>query len=105
MSTRIRSNDIVSLLSAAGTRRSFLRTTAVTALAAGAVACAQEPANANEAAVIEPAKTPSDSDHSGGTNAPHPAVPTGSAAEQMDAMHEKGIKAFVGAIGGKPLTA
>jgi manganese oxidase len=105
MSTSIRSNDIVSLLSAAGTRRSFLRTTAVTALTAGAVACAQEPADASEAAVIEPAKTPSDSDHSGGTNAPHPAaVMAGSPAEQMDAMHEKGIKAFVGAITGKPLT-
>ena len=104
MSSRNRSYGIVSLLSAAGTRRSFLRTTAVTALAAGAAACAKEAADSNEAAVIEPSKTPSDSDHSGGTNAPHPAVPAGGAAEQMDAMHEKGIKAFVGAIGGKPLT-
>ena len=105
MSTRIRSNEIASLLSAAGTRRSFLRTTAATALAAGAVACAQEPADGADAAVAEPQKTPSDSDHSGGTNAPHPAVPARNAAEQMDAMHEKGIKAFVGAITGTPLTA
>jgi manganese oxidase len=105
MSISTRSNDIVSLLSAAGTRRSFLRTTAVTALAAGAVACTKEAAGSTEAAVVEPSQTPSDSDHSGGTNAPHPAaVASGSAAEQMDAMHEKGIKAFVGAITGKPLT-
>jgi manganese oxidase len=104
MSTRIRPNDFAALLSAAGTRRNFLRTTAVTALAAGVVACAQEPADSNEAAVVEPPRLPSDSDHSGGTNAPHPAVPVGSASDQMDAMHEKGIKAFVGAITGKPLT-
>jgi FtsP/CotA-like multicopper oxidase with cupredoxin domain len=73
----------------------------VTAIAAGAVACTTDAESQTPTT-----RTPSDSDHSGGTNAPHPAVvPVGNRADQMDAMHEKGIKAFVSAIGGPPLTA
>jgi FtsP/CotA-like multicopper oxidase with cupredoxin domain len=83
----------------AGSRRDFLRASAFTAVAAGALGACSEPdpkaaaqgAPANAAAAI------SDSDQGGGTMAPHPATPVVDrrvAADAMDAMHEKGMKAF-----------
>jgi manganese oxidase len=95
-----RPGEIAALLNAAGSRRAFLKHTAATAIAAGALACTTE---AQQQATT---KAPTDSDHSGGTTAPHPAaVPAVNKADVMDAMHEKGVKAFVGAIAGPPLTA
>ncbi|MBC7894190.1 MAG: multicopper oxidase domain-containing protein [Cytophagaceae bacterium] len=79
-------------------RRAFLRTGALSALAAGTlVACAKAP----EAQTVK-ATAPSDSDHGGGTMAPHPAAVTATAkAEEMDRLHEAGIKAFPAKTEGK----
>ena len=97
----VRPSEIAAMLSAVGSRRAFLKNTAATAIAAGALACTTD-AQSQQAAT----KTPSDSDHSGGTNAPHPAaVSAVNKSDEMDAMHEKGIKAFVGALSGPALTA
>ena len=60
-----------------------------------------------QSAAASPATTGtrSDSDHSGGTNAPHPSqaapVTARAKADEMDAMHEKGIKAFPAKTEGK----
>jgi FtsP/CotA-like multicopper oxidase with cupredoxin domain len=79
-------------------RRSFLRTGALGAVAAGALAaCRDVPAASGAAATVR-----ADSDHAGGTMAPNPAVPSVSAqAEEMDRMHEAGIKAFPAKTAGK----
>src|SRR5512132_3946739 len=77
------------LLHKKGSRRDFLRNTAVSALASSALAaCAVDGSGAQTA-------KPQDEDHSGGTMAPNPAPPSpAAAAEAMDKMHEAGIKAF-----------
>jgi FtsP/CotA-like multicopper oxidase with cupredoxin domain len=87
-------------------RRDFLRTGITTAIVAPAtvtalVAC-------DNTAASQQKSVASDSDHSGGSTAPHPATPAAAApldprarAEQMDAMHEKGIKAFPARTEGK----
>jgi FtsP/CotA-like multicopper oxidase with cupredoxin domain len=91
----------------AASRREFLRKSAFAAIAAPVamttIACASEAASQTA--------MPSSADHSGGTNAPHPAHPdtvsgaaplTGRAkADAMDAMHERGIKAFPAPTKGK----
>ena len=79
----------VSLFGKKGSRRDFLRTTAVTALVGGTVAaCAPD----NPAPRVVKAN---DADHSGGTMAPNPAPITAvAAADEMDRMHEAGVKAF-----------
>jgi FtsP/CotA-like multicopper oxidase with cupredoxin domain len=88
------------------TRRKFLRTAALgMALPAALAAC-----NENDAP-SRPADTPPnntragntapDSDHSGGTNAPHPAATATAAADQMDKLHEAGVKAFPAKTEGK----
>jgi FtsP/CotA-like multicopper oxidase with cupredoxin domain len=84
------------LLSKKGSRRDFLRNTAVATLATGALAaCAVDESGAQQSKVTE-------SDHSGGTMAPNPApVAAESAAEAMDRMHEAGIKAFPAKTAGK----
>ena len=98
------------LVAQVASRRAFLRQTAVAALATTALAAcspgessavasagAQSP-NANRGA------THSDSDHSGGATAPHPVTPAANsraAADAMDAMHEKGVKAFPAKTEGK----
>ena len=93
------SEESVTLLERRGSRRAFLRSTAVTAIA-GSVLAACKGAAQEKAADGLSQKTPvgkvgADSDHSGGTMAAHPAVVSQqSPADQMDAMHEKGIKAF-----------
>jgi len=81
--------EITSLLSAAGSRRAFLRHSAAGALAAGALAACKPDSSAMAAQLSK-----QDSDHSGGTNAPHPAVPALSKTDEMDRLHEAGIKAF-----------
>ncbi len=83
-------------------RRDFLRKSAVAAVAVGAAgtitAC-------NSEASAEGAKKPGQgaADHSGGAMAAHPAPPTSprAKADEMDAMHEKGIKAFPAKTEGK----
>ncbi len=103
------------LVAQVATRRAFLRQTAVAALATTALAaCAPDDkaaaqavgsadANRSAANAAKPGATHADSDHSGGATAPHPATPASSraAADAMDAMHEKGVKAFPAKTEGK----
>jgi len=88
-------DEITTLLNAAGSRRAFLRSSAATAIAAGTlVAC--------KAGGQQPQKAAQDSDHSGGTTAVHPVAATAaSPAEEMDRMHEAGIKSFPAKTEGK----
>ena len=80
-----------------GSRRDFLRNTAVTALAGTALAACSVPDSSAQGI----AKRTS-ADHSGGTMAPNPApVSVAAAAEAMDRMHEAGIKAFPAKTAGK----
>lgn len=77
-------------------RRGFLRTASLTALGAGALAaCGKTPAATAGAQPSVPA--------TGGTAPPSPAAPVSplAAAEAMDAMHEKGIRAFPARTEGK----
>jgi FtsP/CotA-like multicopper oxidase with cupredoxin domain len=76
-------------------RRKFIRDAAVTAAVAG-VATACKPGNSPAAAqtVAPPAQT-------GGTMGPHDTAAMAAAVAEMDAMHEKGIKAFPGKTEGK----
>ncbi|MFL5579400.1 MAG: twin-arginine translocation signal domain-containing protein, partial [Gemmatimonadaceae bacterium] len=85
---------LASLEMQVSSRRAFLRKGALTAAAVGVLgACKPGAAEGRQAAGKQGASA-SDSDHSGGTNAPHPAaLPATNPAEDMDAMHEKGIKA------------
>jgi FtsP/CotA-like multicopper oxidase with cupredoxin domain len=71
-------------------RRRFLRDTAFTALAAGAVAACAKGENASAASVKQAGA------QTGGTMGAHDTMTgtSATAAEAMDAMHEKGIKAF-----------
>lgn len=77
-------------------RRDFLRSTALTALTGSALAgCSIDQSAAQSTKVHE-------ADHSGGSTAPNPAVPSAAArAEEMDKMHEAGIKAFPAKTAGK----
>jgi FtsP/CotA-like multicopper oxidase with cupredoxin domain len=79
-----------------GSRRDFLRNTAVTALAGTALgACSIDKSDAQTVRV-------NDADHSGGTMAPNSApLSLAAAAEAMDNMHEAGIKAFPAKTAGK----
>ena len=85
----------------AASRRAFLRSSAVTALAAGVLGACKQSDTAGAQTPIKPA-LPSDSDQSGGSMAAHPVSPAAATApgdaranaDRMDAMHEKGIKAF-----------
>lgn len=83
---------------APSSRRAFLRTGALTALTAGAVAGC----GTNSTAQATVGKTAKDSDHSGGTMAPNPATLSPTAkADEMDRMHEAGVKAFPAKTAGK----
>jgi FtsP/CotA-like multicopper oxidase with cupredoxin domain len=91
-------------------RRTFLRNGAVAALAAGALGACKGAARAQ---TPTGSGTAHDSDHSGGTTAPHPAAPASATsapltlaqrranADRMDAMHERGVKAFPAPTAGK----
>jgi hypothetical protein len=79
-----------------GSRRDFLRNTAVTALAGTALAACSIDSSGAQTVNGE------DADHSGGTMAPNPAPLTAAAAaDEMDKMHEAGIKAFPAKTAGK----
>jgi FtsP/CotA-like multicopper oxidase with cupredoxin domain len=79
-----------------GSRRDFLRNTAVTALAGSALAACS--ADKSPAPVVKA----NDADQSGGTMAPNPApVSAAAAADAMDKMHEAGVKAFPAKTAGK----
>lgn len=99
-------DDTSTLLKGRGSRRTFLRNTAATAIAAGVLAaCKRGPDDAKSEGLSQKppvAKVGPDSDQSGGTMAAHPAaVPQQSDADKMDAMHEAGIKAFPAKTAGK----
>ena len=84
------------LFAKAGSRRDFLRNTALTAIAGGAItACSTDDSGAQATKVGA-------ADHSGGTMAPNPApLSPAAAAEAMDKMHEDGVKAFPAKTTGK----
>jgi len=84
------------LLGKKGSRRDFLRNTAVTALAGTALAaCSIDESGAQSV-------SRDDADRSGGSMAPNPApVSPTAAADAMDKMHEAGIKAFPAKTAGK----
>jgi FtsP/CotA-like multicopper oxidase with cupredoxin domain len=108
------SND-TAVLQSPRTRRDFLRVSALGAVAGAAVAaCKPQSAgtgttqgagsadgNRSAANAAKPGAMPSDSDHSGGSTAPHPAQTSRAKADEMDAMHEKGIKSFPAKTAGK----
>jgi FtsP/CotA-like multicopper oxidase with cupredoxin domain len=85
------SNPTRTLLDQITSRRRFLQTTAVTAVVAG-VASACKPEEAARAAQATPPLP------TGGTMGPHD---TTSAADAMDELHEKGVKAFPAKTAGK----
>src|SRR5204862_7346504 len=89
MSKNDQSKTPAALLSQKGSRRDFLRNTAVTALASTALAaCGIDESGAQTSPQRE-------EDHSGGTMAPNPApVSPAAAAEAMDKMHEAGVQGF-----------
>jgi manganese oxidase len=99
------------LLETVASRRRFLRTAAVgLAVPAALAACNNEdapnrPANTPPTNAKADGKAAADSDHSGGTNAPHPAAAPATnvkqAADEMDRMHEAGIKSFPAKTEGK----
>jgi FtsP/CotA-like multicopper oxidase with cupredoxin domain len=84
--------SVSELLEKATSRRRFLRTTAVTAMAAGVASACKESSAAQNAAKPEAAHsmTPMDS-----------AAAVTASADAMDAMHEKGMKAFPAKTGGQ----
>jgi len=81
------SSQAAALFSSVASRRSFLKTAAATAIAGGALGACSE---ASPQKGVQRAE-----DASGGTMAPNPApVSTSAAADEMDRMHEAGVKAF-----------
>ncbi len=88
-------SDTTRVIETPTSRRGFIRASALTAMAGGFVAACAKRDSAPGAAAAAPAASTSDSDQSGGAMAPHPAaVKATSPAEEMDRMHEAGIKAF-----------
>ena len=109
------SNDITipegttpTILAQVTSRRAFLRKGAIAAVVApvavSALACSAGDAGATPAAAKGQDRLPTDSDHSGGATSAHVStagVGSTAAADAMDAMHEKGIKAFPAKTEGK----
>ena len=82
------------MLNSIASRRSFLKTAAVTAFAGGALAACSDSKAQKPVAETK--------DASGGTTAPNPApLSVAATAAAMDAMHEKGVKAFPAKSEGK----
>jgi manganese oxidase len=116
-------DTVETLMNQVASRRKFLRSTAFTAVAAGALsACktetqgggaAAQGGKSGETTQVAEAKSSqagkdrpaSDSDHSGGTTGAHPAPPPAAGvrqrADEMDRMHEAGVKAFPAKTEGK----
>jgi FtsP/CotA-like multicopper oxidase with cupredoxin domain len=105
--SKITSKDddtLATLAEAPTTRRSFLRTASLSAVGGALVACAKDGGQSDTvAAKTAPPTTTSatpaiHSAQTGGTMGAHdtakPAAGAMSAADAMDAMHEKGVKAF-----------
>lgn len=105
MTPKLSAAETRRLLDQVSTRRRFLGTSAVTALVGGSlIACGKSddsPAPSGGAPAMGSQGPAGDSDNSGGSMAAHPVTPRMSAAEQMDAMHEKGVKAFPARTAGK----
>ncbi len=82
------------VLNAKASRRTFLKNSALVAIAGGALsACNEAPAQK---------VSPNAADNSGGTTAPNPAPLTArQKADAMDKMHEAGVKAFPAKTEGK----
>ena len=97
MSDKSISPEATDLLYSIASRRSFLKSAAAVAVAGGTLAACSS-SDAQKAATTA-------KNASGGTTAPHPSMPaaasTAAAADQMDAMHEAGIKAFPAKTEGK----
>ncbi len=101
----------IALFKNSSDRRAFLRQSAVAVVAAGTLAgCTSGDEDGSSSvttlrAQSAPAAKPgSDSDQSGGAMAAHPKTPSidrRASADIMDAMHEKGIKAFPAKTAGK----
>jgi manganese oxidase len=89
------------------TRRDFLRFSALglaVPLAGAAVAaCGGAAAESAVGGSAAAGAAHADSNHSGGSTAPHPAVPPASGKDwrEMDRMHEAGVRAFPAATAGK----
>jgi len=84
------------LLYRTNSRREFLRKTGLTALAGGVAAACGVPDSAAQGTAAHSA------DHSGGTMAPNPApVSAAAASDEMDRLHEAGVKAFPAKTAGK----
>ena len=80
-------------------RRAFLKTSTFVALSGGVLAACAKDADPRAAVAVKPA---ADSDQSGGAMAAHPSTPSATAgADEMDRMHEAGIKAFPAKTAGK----
>src|SRR5215212_4412241 len=103
-----------STLTVPASRRAFLRKSAVAAVGAGVLAaCATKGEDSAQGAksadsgksaanAARPGASTADSDQSGGSTAPNPTLPDVRAqADAMDAMHEKGVKAFPAKTEGK----
>src|SRR5215213_619788 len=103
MSKTISHDDdtLATLAEAPTSRRAFLRSASLTAVGGALVACgtASDPKSTAAARSTTPAApAPAESGQTGGTMGAHdtvkPAAGALSAADAMDSMHEKGIKAF-----------
>ena len=99
-------DNATTLLERRGSRREFLRNTAVTAIAGGVLAACKGKVPTTESAAAAPAaaKLGADSNVTGGTMPPSAQTALAAqlaAADQMDAMHEAGIKAFPAKTAGK----
>jgi manganese oxidase len=101
MATTLSADETKRLKDQVATRRQFLRTSAATALAGGVLAACSTRKDESTATTTSAALTAGGSDHSGGSMAAHPAAPATSAAERMDELHEKGVKAFPAKTEGK----
>jgi manganese oxidase len=112
--TKSPEHPVDSPLAMRASRRAFLRQSAVAAVGASVLAaCATKAEDTPQGATsadggksaanaARPGASTADSDQSGGSTAPHPAVPDVRAqADAMDAMHEKGVKAFPAKTEGK----
>lgn len=84
------------------TRREFLRASLI-GLAVPAAGTALAACSTGEAEAPQAQAVPAHSNHSGGTTSPHPAAPLSARqkSEEMDRMHEAGIRAFPAKTEGK----
>ena len=113
MSNDTKTSDALGTLARTTTsRRAFLRTASLTAVSAGALAACSKGASAADSAVPGTTAAPSAGTApgaTGGTMGPHDTAHNAATAaqaataraDQMDAMHEKGIKAFPAKTEGK----